>query len=142
MTLRNLESVILVKSSNIELGRALPAWVRRRIARIASKYFARLNAASVYLSREGRSYRCTILIDIGALKIVTGEGYGFNCYLAFHGALRKVAKQLRRMKRALRDDKRRRASVPNFEVRRSIAEPGHVEPSLRANGSGPSGPGR
>lgn len=109
MTLRTPESVILVKSSNIKLGRALPAWVRRRISRTVCKYFARLNAASVYFSREGRSYRCTVLIDIGALKIVTGEGFGFNCYLAFHGALRRVAKQLRRMKRALRDDKRRRS---------------------------------
>lgn len=111
MKLRTPESVIFVKSSNIKLGRALPAWIRRKIGRIVAKYFARLNAASVYFSREGRSYRCTVLIDIGALKIVTGEGFGFNCYLAFHRALKKVASQLRRMKRTLRDDKRSRSAV-------------------------------
>ncbi len=97
-------AVITVQSSNIHLGDFLPARARRAILRVAAKYFRRLTRASVYFSREGRTYRCTVNMEMGALRIVTGEGRGFTCYLALSGALRKAAKQLRRMKRALRDD--------------------------------------
>jgi ribosome-associated translation inhibitor RaiA len=101
-------AVITVQSSNIHLGDFLPARARRAVLRVAAKYFRRLTRASVYFSREGRTYRCTVNMEMGALRIVTGEGRGFTCYLALSGALRKAAKQLRRIKRALRDDKPRR----------------------------------
>lgn len=64
-----------------------------------------MNAATVYFSRDGRGYRCTVNIDMGALRIVTGESLGFCCHAVFDAAMRKAAKQLRRMKRTLRDDK-------------------------------------
>jgi ribosomal subunit interface protein len=102
------DAVMTVRSSNIQLGAALPERAREEIVRLAAKYLGRLNAASVYFSREGRSYRCTVNIDTGPPRIVTGEASGFSCHLALHGALRKAAKQLRRMKRALREDKPRR----------------------------------
>ncbi len=44
-------------------------------------------------------------MQMGALSIVTGEAVAPDCYKAFDAALGKAAKQLRRLKRALRDDK-------------------------------------
>jgi ribosome-associated translation inhibitor RaiA len=44
-------------------------------------------------------------MQVGNLKLVTGESVNEDCYLAFDDALDKVAKQLRRKKRELRDDK-------------------------------------
>jgi ribosome-associated translation inhibitor RaiA len=102
------DAVITVQSSKIHLGDFLPARARRAVLRVAAKYFRRLTQASIYFSRGGRTYRCTVNMETGALRMVTREGHGFTCYLALNGALRKAAKQLRRMKRALRDDKPRR----------------------------------
>jgi ribosome-associated translation inhibitor RaiA len=107
MNTAHQDAVITVQSSNIHLGDFLPARTRRAVRRVAEKYIRRLTRASVYFSREGRSYRCTVKMEMGALRMVTGENDGFTCHLALTGALRKAAKQLRRMKRALRDDKPR-----------------------------------
>jgi ribosome-associated translation inhibitor RaiA len=92
-------AAISVRSSNIQLGTVLPARAHQGIVRIALKYLGRLDGASVYFKREGRSYSCTVNIEVGALKIVTGKASGFDCYLALENALKKAAKQFRRMKR-------------------------------------------
>ena len=76
--------------------------------RVASKYFGRLTTGSVHVTREGVSYRCTVVMQAGALKTMTGEATDKEIYVAFDRALDKVAKQLRRTKRELREDKGRR----------------------------------
>ncbi len=98
---------ITVQGSNIHLGDFLPARVRSEITKLTAKYFGRPTRSLVYFSREGRSYRCTVNVEIGALRMVTGEARAKTCAPAFVAALRKTAKQLRRMKRAVRDDKPR-----------------------------------
>lgn len=105
MNTRRIDAPIVVRSSSIGLGAALRERARAGVERVAAKYFGRLNAATVYFSRDGRGYRCTVNIDMGALRIVTGESLGFCCHAVFDAAMRKAAKQLRRSKRALRDDK-------------------------------------
>ena len=105
MHTRRIDAPIVVRSSSIGLGAALRGRARAGVERVAAKYFGRLNAATVYFSRDGRGYRCTVNIDMGALRIVTGESLGFCCHAVFDAAMRKAAKQLRRSKRALRDDK-------------------------------------
>jgi ribosome-associated translation inhibitor RaiA len=99
MTDSTRHAVINVRSSNIHLGPVLPVRARDGIARIASKY-SLLRGASVYFRQEGRSYSCTVNIDLGMSKIVTAKASGFDCYLALQNTLRKAATQLRRMKRA------------------------------------------
>jgi hypothetical protein len=42
---------------------------------------------------------------MGALKMMSGEAKDKDLYTAFRSALQKTAKQLRRMKRELREDK-------------------------------------
>jgi ribosomal subunit interface protein len=100
-----LDSAIVVQGSNIHIGEVLPARARQGIADIAEKYFGRLTAASAYFGRDRQSYRCTVNIEIGELRTVTGEAFGSTPYLALNGALRKTGKQLRRMKNALEDGK-------------------------------------
>ncbi len=109
MNTRRIDAPIVVRSSSIGLGAALRERARAGVERAAAKYFCRLNAATVYFSRDGRGYRCTVNIDMGAMRIVTGESLGFCCYTVFDAAMRKAAKQLRRLKRTLRDDKAPRA---------------------------------
>jgi ribosome-associated translation inhibitor RaiA len=47
-------------------------------------------------------------MQMGGLRVKSGEARDKNIYLAFNAALAKVAKQLRRTKRELREDKAER----------------------------------
>ena len=105
MSLEGAENTILVQSSNVDLGDMFPEYARTNIRQVAGKYFGRLSTASVHVTREGITYRCTVNIQMGALKMMSGEAKNKDVYAAFRAALQKTAKQLRRSKRELREDK-------------------------------------
>ena len=105
MKLETVDKNIAVQSSNIDLGSSLPNHAREGILRVASKYFGRLNTASVHFSREGITYRCSVNMQMGSLPIKSAEGSDKDIYLAFNTALNKLATQLRRTKREVREDK-------------------------------------
>jgi ribosomal subunit interface protein len=108
MKLKSVDRTILVQSSNINLGEVLPDYARTSIIQMAGKYFGRLNTASVHFNREGVTYRCTVNVQVGALRMMSGEAKSTDIYGAFRLALERVAKQLRRAKRELREDKAER----------------------------------
>jgi ribosomal subunit interface protein len=108
LKLRSVDRTITIQSSNVDLGEALPAHAEASILRVAGKYFGRLNTASVHFSREGTGYRCSVNMQMGALRMMSAEAQNHNIYLAFNAALEKTAKQLRRAKRELREDKAER----------------------------------
>lgn len=108
MKLESVDRTILVQSSNVELGEAFTDHARTSILQIAGKYFGRLNTASVHATREGNDYRVTVNMQMGALRMMTGEAQHKDIYAAFKAAREKVAKQLRRAKRELREDKAER----------------------------------
>ena len=95
------DTAIIVGSANISLGDRLPEYARESIGKVASKFFGRLNAASVHFSREGITYRCSVSIHMGALPVKSAEARDKDIYVAFGLSLNKVAKQLRRTKREL-----------------------------------------
>jgi ribosomal subunit interface protein len=97
-------NIVAVESVDVHLGDALPAHARESIQRVASKYFGHMSSASVHFGREGNDYRCTLIVQMGGLPVRSGEARSKDIYTAFDVALDKVAKQLRRAKRALRDD--------------------------------------
>jgi len=105
MSPEGAENSILVQSSNVDLGDMFPDFARTNIRQVAGKYFGRLSNASVHVTREGITYRCTVNIQMGALKMMSAEAQNKDCYLAFNAALAKAEKQLRRAKRELREDK-------------------------------------
>ena len=85
---------ILVQSSTVDLGENFPEFAKTNIRRVAGKYFGRLSSASVHVTREGITYRCTVNIQMGALKMMSGEGQSPDIYAAFSAALERVATQL------------------------------------------------
>src|SRR3712207_5854476 len=105
MALETIGKEITVQSANIHLGDRLPGYARDCIQKVAAKFFGRLNTASVHVTREGITYRCSVNMQMGALPMKSAEGRGKDVYLAFGAALNKVAKQMRRTKRELREDK-------------------------------------
>jgi ribosomal subunit interface protein len=108
MKLQSVDKNITIQSSNIHLGDRLPEYARESILRVAGKYFGRLSTASAHFTREGINYRCTVNMQMGALPVKSAEAKHKDIYLAFDRALDKVAKQLRRTKRELREDKAER----------------------------------
>ncbi len=108
MKLQSVDRTILVQSSNIDLGDVLPSYARTNILQMAGKYFGHLNTASVHFTREGVTYRCTVNVQMGALRMMSGEAKSTDIYGAFRLALERAAKQLRRAKRELREDKAER----------------------------------
>jgi ribosomal subunit interface protein len=121
MKLQNSDCTILVQSSNVDLGSALPEYARASILRVANKYFGTLNVAAAHFSREGGAYRCTVNIQMGTLRMMSGEAENKNAYAAFRSALEKVAKQLRRAKRELREDKAYRIDKGTFVLQPKTA---------------------
>lgn len=105
MTFPQGEPVIAVIGDGIDLGQALEKRARRSVFRMTQKYFGHLIAANVYFNRDGLLFRSTVNIQMGGIGFVTSEASDQNCYRALQSALNKAEKQLRRMKRRLRDDK-------------------------------------
>jgi ribosomal subunit interface protein len=124
MRLESVDKAITVQSSDVHLGDRLPAHARESILRVASKYFGRLNTASVHFSREGITYRCSVNMQMGGLPMKSAEARDKDIYLAFNAALTKIATQLRRTKRELRDDKAER-------VDKDVVLPERINPAPR-----------
>jgi ribosomal subunit interface protein len=108
MTPDSTDTNILVQSSAVDLGDMFPEYAKTNIRQVAGKYFGHLSSASVHVTREGITYRCTVNMQMGALKMMSGEAKDKDLYTAFRAALQKTAKQLRRSKRELREDKAER----------------------------------
>jgi ribosomal subunit interface protein len=105
MKLESVDKNITVQSSSVDLGSSLADHARESILRVASKYFGRLNTAAVHFNREGITYRCSVNMQMGGLPMKSAEARDKDIYVAFNTALEKVAKQLRRTKREVREDK-------------------------------------
>ncbi|SEQ85875.1 ribosomal subunit interface protein [Faunimonas pinastri] len=99
------ETEIRVQSSKVDLGDTLPAHATESIQRLSSKYLGQLNNAAVHFNKDGTLFRCTVTMQMGSLAPMNGEAKDRDIYTAFNAALDKVAKQLRRTKRQLREDK-------------------------------------
>jgi ribosomal subunit interface protein len=135
MKLKGVDRTILVQSSSIDLGDVLPDYARTSILQLAGKYFGHLNTASVHFNREGTMYRCTVNVQMGALKMMSGEAKSTDIYAAFRLALGRVAKQLRRAKRELREDKAERIDkhlgwLGSTQRRRSAGRLGRGVPGM------------
>ena len=105
MKLESVEKPITIGSANIDLGDALRTHAEQSILKAAGKYFGRLTDASAHFNREGLDYRCSVSMKMGGLQTVAAEAQAPDARLAFDQALGKVEKQLRRMKRELREDR-------------------------------------
>src|SRR4051794_39330535 len=100
-----MTATITVQSSTIDLGEVLPQYARESIGRVAGKYFGQLATAAVHVTREGQFYRCAVKMQMSGTKMMTGEAQHDDAFQAFNTALNKAAKQLRRKKREVREDK-------------------------------------
>src|SRR4051812_8740919 len=115
-----VDEEIHVLSSNVELGDGLTEHCRTRILELGSKYFGKLTRATTHFRHEGQAFACSVKIKSGALEPYAAENTHRDAHQAFNGALAKVAKQLRRTKRMLREDKAQRPDKDTAMIGREL----------------------
>jgi ribosomal subunit interface protein len=92
-----------VTGKQIEIGEALRRHVEGSLGSILEKYFKTAIEAHVIVSKEAHLSRAEISIHIGRGIVVNARATASEAYLAFDAAAERLAKQLRRYKRRLRD---------------------------------------
>lgn len=103
---------VSVTGKQIDVGDALRGRVGERLTELVSKYFDSPIEGAVVFSREGRGkqLRADISVHVGRGMLMQGQGEADEAHAAFDTALERIAKQLRRYKRRLRDHHRKPAA--------------------------------
>lgn len=128
----------------IDIGDALRGRVEASLTSILAKYFGTAIEAHVVVSREAHLARAEISVHIGRGIVVNARAAAPEVYAAFDGAAERVAKQLRRYKRRLRDyhaKARERAAATERAVDYVLApivEEADGEPLEAATGGAPA----
>jgi ribosomal subunit interface protein len=108
---------LTVQGKQMDLGDALRSHVSEKLEDLNSKYFNRAIDATVTFSPEGHAFTKThISIRVGKDIMVISDATETDPYIAFDQAADKVAKQLRRYKRRLRDHHQRIEEAPDHRA--------------------------
>lgn len=101
-----------VTGKQIDVGDALSSHAEARLSETVEKYFDQPIEAAVVFSREGKSgnIRTDISVHVGRNIQMHGRGLAADAYGSFDIAAERIAKQLRRYKRRLRDHHRKEAA--------------------------------
>ena len=92
-----------VTGKQTEIGEALRRHIEGSLGSILDKYFKTAIEAHAIVSKEAHLSRAEISIHIGRGIVVNARAAASEPHLAFDAAAERLAKQLRRYKRRLRD---------------------------------------
>lgn len=96
---------IAIHGHQMDVGDALRGYVTERLTDVASKYLGAQDMTARF-SRTGQGgFACSLRVHSGRDLFFEGSAEAAEAPVAFRQALERVAKQLRRRKRALREDK-------------------------------------
>lgn len=102
---------VTVTGKQLDVGDNLREHAEHRLQDAVAKYFDHAIEASVVMSRDAQQLRADISVHVGRGILVQGHGRSDSAYSAFDIASDRIAKQLRRYKRRLRDDHRKEKSA-------------------------------
>jgi ribosomal subunit interface protein len=94
---------LTITGKQIEIGDALRRHIENSLGSILDKYFKTAIEAHVVLAKEAYLSRTEVSIHIGRGIVVNAGAAAAEIYPAFDAAAERLAKQLRRYKRRLRD---------------------------------------
>lgn len=100
---------IRVSGKDIDIGEALQAHVSSGLTESTGKYAGRPTDGTVTFSRDGFGFACEIFVHLSTGLTAQANGQAAEIYAAFEQARERMAKQLRRHKRRLKDHHRDRA---------------------------------
>ena len=109
-----------VQGKQMDLGDALRTHVADKMEAIKNKYFGRVVDADVTVAPEGHSaYKTHITIHVGKNIQVIATATEHDVYASFDHAAERVAKQLRRYKKRIRDHHERTDDSPEAEIQKA-----------------------
>ena len=94
---------LTVTGKQIDSGAVLRQHVEARLGAILGKYFKTPIASHVVFSKEAHLNRAEVSIHIGRGIVANAGASATETYAAFDAAAERIAKQMRRYKRRLRD---------------------------------------
>lgn len=94
---------LTVSGKQIDVGDALRRHIEASLSSILGKYFGTAIEAHIVASKEAHLSRAEVSVRIGRGIVVNAHAAAPELYAAFDAAAERVAKQLRRYKRRLRD---------------------------------------
>src|SRR5882762_3174139 len=107
---------LTVTGKQVDVGNALRRHVESALDSILGKYFRTAIEAHAVFSREAHLIRAEISLRIGRGIVINSGAAASDHYLAFDAAAERLAKQLRRYKRRLRDHGKARAPAERGEM--------------------------
>ncbi len=108
---------LAIHGKQMDVGDALRTHVTARLEDINSKYFNRAIDVNVTFSPESHAFiKSHVSLRVGRDIMVQASATEANAYAAFDAAAEKVAKQLSRYKRRLRDHHERLEQSPETEL--------------------------
>jgi len=113
-----------INGKQMDLGDALRGHITDKIEEINEKYFNRAIEANVTLSPEGHAFVKThISMRVGKDIMVMADAQDTDAHASFDKACEKVAKQLRRYKKRLRDHHERLEEENFIPAQTSVFKP-------------------
>jgi ribosomal subunit interface protein len=94
---------LTVTGKQVEVGNALRSHVESALEALLGKYFGSAIEAHAVFAREAHLIHAEISLHIGRGIVINSGATAIDHYLAFDAAAERLAKQLRRYKRRLRD---------------------------------------
>lgn len=94
---------LTVTGKQVDVGDALRGHVEATLETLLGKYFGTAIEAHAVFAREAHLIAADLSLHVGRGMVVNSRGTATDHYLAFDAAAERLAKQLRRYKRRLRD---------------------------------------
>ncbi len=92
-----------ISGKQIDIGEALTSHVKTELGEVTGKYAGRPTDATVVFSRAGHEFTSEITVHLSTGLTAQAKGHAPEIYAAFDSGAEKMAKQLRRYKRRLKD---------------------------------------
>jgi ribosomal subunit interface protein len=128
---------LTVTGKQIDTGDALRRHVESSLDSILGKYFKTAIEAHVVFSKEAHLSRAEVSLHIGRGIVVNAGAAATEVYAAYEAAAERIAKQLRRYKRRLRDHhaKEREPSEASERARDYVLAPLSEETEENSGGA-------
>lgn len=114
---------ITVKGKHLDIGDALRTHVEGALPKVTEKYFDNAVSGDVLFSKEKHLFRADIAANVGKHMHMQAHGEADDVYIAFDLAAGKIAKQLRRYKRRLRDHHKDTVAADHLPAAAYVLQP-------------------
>jgi ribosomal subunit interface protein len=104
---------IRIAGKQIEIGEALPQYVRERLSAAVEKHFDRDAEASVTFNKERTGFRADCTVHLSSGSSMQAHGTAQDAHKAFDMALDHLEKRVRRYTRRLKNHHDRAGQSPS-----------------------------